>query len=52
MVWQGVPEVVCHGTSPEIGLCHGTVARDRIRMNIENYTILYEETANIKWSQA
>ncbi|OAP57623.1 hypothetical protein AYL99_08361 [Fonsecaea erecta] len=52
MVWQGVPEVTCRGTATEIGLCHGTVARDRIHLNIKNYTILYEETAKIPWSQA
>ncbi|OQV03847.1 hypothetical protein CLAIMM_08835 [Cladophialophora immunda] len=52
MVWQGVPEVTCRGTATEIGLCHGTVARDRIHLNIKNYTILYEETAKIPWGQA
>ncbi|KAK4941193.1 hypothetical protein LTR10_018866 [Elasticomyces elasticus] len=52
MVWQGVPEIVCHGTPTEIGLCHGTVARDRIQLSIKNYTLLYEETANMSWSLA
>lgn len=52
MVWQGVPEIICHGSASEIGLAHGTIARERIHINIRNYSNLYQETAGIGWPEA
>ena len=52
MVWEGVPEIICHGSPTEIGLAHGTIARERIHANIRTYSALYEETANIDWAEA
>ncbi|KAI1610583.1 isopenicillin-N N-acyltransferase [Exophiala viscosa] len=53
MVWQGVPEIVCRDATPtEIGTLHGSLAKARIHRAIENYTSLYQETADLTWSEA
>jgi len=52
MVFQGAPEIICSGSPHEIGLAHGSQARERIAIGISNYTRLFAETAQIDWSQA
>lgn len=51
-MFQNVPEIVCKGTPREIGLTHGSEAKQRIVTSINNYAKLYEECAQITWSEA
>lgn len=47
-----LPDIVCRGTPEQIGLAHGTVARDRIHLSILNYSRLFNEMANLTWEGA
>lgn len=51
-VWHGVPEVVCTGSPYEVGVCHGTQARERIAVCLANYQRLFLETANADWTES
>ncbi|CDK26586.1 unnamed protein product [Kuraishia capsulata CBS 1993] len=47
-----VPFIKCIGTPREIGLAHGSGAKDRISKCIAIYTELYKLTAGIDWDEA
>ena len=47
-----IPYATCKGTNYQIGLQHGTVAKNRIHQIIHAYDKLYRETAKIDWNQA
>ncbi|RSM09127.1 hypothetical protein CEP52_004294 [Fusarium oligoseptatum] len=50
--WNGVPEVIASGSSWDIGFSHGSQIPQRIRTCIENYKILFLETAEADWPES
>lgn len=52
MALNSLPKIICAGTPEEIGLAHGRVAGDRIRLGINNYSKLFVELAGITWDNA
>lgn len=51
-LWNGVPEVVCVGSSYEVGFAHGSQIPRRIATCIEIYAKLYRELLDINWAEA
>ncbi|KAH8885267.1 AAT-domain-containing protein [Thozetella sp. PMI_491] len=50
--WNGVPEVIASGSAWQVGFAHGSQIPHRIRVCIENYKRLFEETAEADWPES
>lgn len=47
-----VPLIRCYGTYHQIGLKHGSLAKERISKNIKTYEKLFQEISKISWKEA